>query len=155
MEKEEATQLAITLVKERLEELEPFHIKYEKFSQWLKELTDSLSEKENIYIQNIHELELTIRAANCIGCIPGHLKGNNFNSRHISDEFITVLKNSRIDKKGNSILYIGDIIALGELNLLRIPGLGKHSLMIIKYALESKGVSFEEKIPNWLEIRPK
>ncbi len=52
--------------------------------------------------------------------------------------------------RGYSIRYIGELVQLTDIELLRIPNLGKKSLQEIKDSLATQGLSLGTKLENWL-----
>ncbi len=51
------------------------------------------------------------------------------------------------------VVYVGDIILLGEEHFMRLAGVSRKSLEAVKHALELLGLSFSTDITGW--IRPK
>ncbi|HIH2762555.1 MAG TPA: DNA-directed RNA polymerase subunit alpha [Candidatus Azoamicus sp. MARI] len=55
--------------------------------------------------------------------------------------------------KSENIYYIGDLIQKNELELLKMPNLGKKSLTEIKNVLLKHNITLGSKIDNWSEIK--
>jgi DNA-directed RNA polymerase subunit alpha len=50
---------------------------------------------------------------------------------------------------GAGILYVGDLVQMSEIELLRVPHVGRNTLIEIKTMLAGLGLHLGMEVPNW------